>query len=93
MGAPVGNTNRADNKRWRMALDAALEKRGKDKAEALADLAAKLLDKASEGDISALKEIGDRFDGKPTQQVNLADADGDKLQVSLVINGLTNAGG
>lgn len=92
-GAPIGNTNKADNKRWRMAIDKALEKRGKDQWEALTAVADKLIDKALEGDLSAIKEFGDRIDGKASQQINLADADGEKLQVSLTINGLGNASG
>ena len=38
------------------------------KIERLAD---KLVDSALEGDIPALKEIGDRLDGKPAQAVQL----------------------
>ena len=33
-------------------------------------LAEKLYEKAAEGDMAALKEIGDRLDGKPTQQID-----------------------
>jgi len=35
-------------------------------------LARKLVDRALDGDIPALKEIGDRLDGKPTQSLGLS---------------------
>ena len=41
------------------------------KIKALALLARGLVDKALEGDVAALKEIGDRLDGKPVQGVDL----------------------
>ena len=40
-------------------------------------LAERLLDKAAEGDVSAMKELGDRLDGKSPQA--LTDADGNPL--------------
>ncbi len=38
----------------------------------LRQLARKLVDRALDGDIPALKEIGDRLDGKPTQSLGLS---------------------
>ena len=35
-------------------------------------LAQKLVDKACEGDVMAIKEVADRMDGKPTQAVDVA---------------------
>lgn len=35
----------------------------------LAIIAAKLVDKAAEGDIAAIKEVADRVDGKPPQAI------------------------
>jgi hypothetical protein len=68
MGAPVGNQNAAKAKQWAAAIERALEARGAgDRLAALNALAAKLLDKCEEGDMSALKELGDRLDGKPAQ--------------------------
>jgi hypothetical protein len=76
MGAPVGNQNAAKAKMWRAAIERALEARGAgDRLAALNALAAKLLDKAEEGDMSALKELGDRLDGKSVQPI--AGSDGD----------------
>jgi hypothetical protein len=71
-GAPLGNQNALKGKRWSDAIDRALAKRCKgDGIKALDDLAEKLLLKAEEGDMSALKELGDRIEGKPQQQVAL----------------------
>jgi len=33
-------------------------------------MAEKLYEKAAEGDLAAIKEVGDRLDGKPTQQID-----------------------
>jgi hypothetical protein len=42
------------------------------------------MDLAEEGERWAAEYVRDTLDGKPAQQVNLADADGDKLVVQLV---------
>lgn len=70
-GGQPGNSNAEKGKRWRMAIDAALSKHGKDKAEALAEVAEKLIGKALEGDMSAIKELGDRIDGKSVQPMDI----------------------
>lgn len=70
MGAPLGNRNAAKAKLWQAAIERALEKRGGgDKIKALNDLAEKLLANCDQGDLSALKELGDRLDGKPAQAI------------------------
>lgn len=74
MGAPLGNQNAVKAKRWYDAIDRALAKRSKAAGiEALDDLAEKLLANAEAGDMSALKELGDRLDGKPAQAITGAD--------------------
>lgn len=73
MGAPVGNQNAAKAKLWAAAINRALEKRGGgDKVKALDELAEKLLANCDGGDLAALKELGDRLDGKPAQAVALS---------------------
>lgn len=73
MGAPSGNQNAARAKMWRSAIERALEARGAgDRLAALNSLASKLLDRAEEGDLGALRELGDRLDGKPAQSVTVA---------------------
>jgi hypothetical protein len=43
-----------------------------------------LIDKASAGDVQAIREIGDRLDGKPAQAVEHSGEGGGPLQVSVV---------
>ena len=74
MGAPVGNQNAANAKVWKAAIERALDTRGAgDRKAALDALADKLLTKCEDGDMGALKELGDRLDGKPAQAITGAD--------------------
>lgn len=71
-GAPSGNKNAVKAKPWAMAIERALAKRTKSlsaQRNALDDLAEKLLEQCEQGDMSALKELGDRLDGKPQQSI------------------------
>ena len=63
-GGQPGNKNATKNKPWSDAINRALLANDGQKLRALAD---KLIDKALEGDVQALKEIGDRVEGKPAQ--------------------------
>lgn len=70
MGAPVGNQNAARGRQWRAAIERALDKRGGfDRTQALDAIAEKLLAACDEGDIAALRELGDRLEGKPAQAI------------------------
>jgi hypothetical protein len=72
MGAPIGNQFAAKSKRWSMAIDRALEKRSRVAGvEALDELAEKLLLLADQSDLGALRELGDRIEGKPGQAIDL----------------------
>jgi hypothetical protein len=78
-GAPLGNKNAAKPRIWHQAIMRALETReksridGKKEIDALAD---RLLDLVAAGDLAALKEFGDRLDGKPAQALTVSGEEG-----------------
>ena len=65
-GGQKGNNNAARGSEWRDAVRKCIVQ-----GKSLDKLAQTLVDKALDGDMVALKEIGDRLDGKPKQQVDL----------------------
>ena len=76
-GAPLGNTNASLDKRiWANAIRRAVSQ--KDGAK-LRSLAERLIARAEEGDVSALKELGDRLDGRPSQIVEGTGEHGEHL--------------
>lgn len=71
-GAPLGNKNAARPRVWRDAIERALEIRTKSRIDGKKEidaLAERLLDLVAAGDLAALKEFGDRIDGKPAQAI------------------------
>jgi hypothetical protein len=84
-GAPKGNQNAAKAKVWSAAINRALERRVSERGPAIDDLADKLLSLCDQGDLAALKELGDRLDGKPAQAI-VGDADADPIQVKGLID-------
>lgn len=82
MAAPIGNTNAAKGKAWFDAIRKECVQR-----DALAKIAKVVVDKAIEGEQWAVREIGDRLDGKPAQSVDttLANADGSNI-VGIIVN-------
>ena len=71
MGAPVGNQNGAKGRQWSEAVKRAIRaKYGVEWDLALQQLATKLVEEADGGDLQALKEVGDRLDGKPSQTID-----------------------
>jgi len=63
-----GNTNSNRNNRlWADTLKRALIQADGNKIRAIAEA---LIEKAASGDVSAIRELGDRVDGKPTQQID-----------------------
>lgn len=83
MGAPLGNQNASKGRLWHQAILRALEKRGGgDRVKAMDELAEKLLDAVATGDLQALKEFGDRVDGKPSQQIEATGEGGGPLIIS-----------
>lgn len=66
-GAPKGNTNSsANNRLWADTIRRAVVQSD---AKLLREIADKLIALAADGDMQAIKELGDRLDGKPTQVI------------------------
>jgi hypothetical protein len=65
-GAPLGNRRAAKGKDWFDALRKECVQRG-----SLAKIAAKVVDAAEAGEQWAIAEIGNRFDGKPAQSLDI----------------------
>lgn len=81
MANPTGK-NGHEKKPWSDAIRRALAKRELTGSGAdLNALAEKLIDKAAEGDMTALKELADRLDGKSVQQI--AGADGGPIEATF----------
>lgn len=72
MAAAEGNEYSSKNNRlWANTLRRAIAQGDGERLRRIAD---RLLDQAEEGNIQAIKEIGDRLDGKPAQVIQ-GDAD------------------
>ena len=67
MGRPIGSLNR--EKPFNQALLMTL----RSNPFALRRIAAKLVEKAEEGELAAIREIADRLDGKPVQMLDRRD--------------------
>lgn len=84
-GAPLGNQNSIKSNRYfgetikRMALQS--------NGEMLRTIAQALIDKASDGDLGAIKEFADRVDGKSMQE-NKITGDDDAPVVIKVVTGV-----
>lgn len=66
-GAPEGNQNSSKNNRlWAETIKRAVTQSD---SERLRRIAEALLVKAEDGDMSAIKELGDRLDGKASQAI------------------------
>lgn len=64
-GGQPGNNNAAKNKYWSDALRKHITQNPQDLVEA----AQAIFNKAKEGDVTAIREIGDRLEGKPAQMI------------------------
>lgn len=80
-GNPGGRPKRA--KLWQDAIIRAIKRREQDDPQALEKLADKLLAKVEEGDVPAIKEFGDRIDGKVPQAI-IGDDDEAPIRVTRI---------
>lgn len=74
-GGQSGNTNAASGTEWRDTIRRVMDKYEKGdvkRRQALDKVGEKLIEKALDGDMQAIKELGDRYDGKPAQSVTVA---------------------
>lgn len=84
MGAPTGNKNSSKNNRlWAETIRRAVVQADPDRLRRIAEA---LLDKAEGGDINAMREIGDRLDGKSAQMIVGAGENGEHVISGITIN-------
>jgi hypothetical protein len=85
VGAPLGNKNSIkSNRLWAETIRRAVIQ---DDAQRLRQIAEALLIKASEGDMTAIKELGDRLDGKALQENKLT-GDSDEPVIIKIVTGI-----
>lgn len=85
MAAPQGNSNAKRGTEWREAIRAAVKRYESDdikRGQALERVAKKVVSMALDGDMQAIKEIGDRLDGRAVQAI--AGEDGGPLVIEIV---------
>jgi hypothetical protein len=87
-GNPGGRPKR--DKLWREAIIRAVKRREQDDPKALERLADKLIAGVEAGDISAIKEFGDRLDGKVAQAI--IGGDEDEAPIRMIVTGVPRAG-
>ena len=75
-GGQPGNTNARKSKPFWHAIDRAI---AQEDGKRLREAAEKLLDAAAAGEAWAVKELGDRLDGKAVQALEHSGADGEPL--------------
>ena len=84
MAAPKGNNNAAKAKIWSAAIMRALEKRSRTERKKIIDsIADALIDKCLERDLPAIKEFGDRIEGKVPQQLDHGNAGGEPFVLKV----------
>jgi hypothetical protein len=80
-GAPEGHTNSSKNNRiWGNIIKKYAIQEDYKRLHAMAE---KLYEKAAEGDLGAIKEVGDRLDGKAIATTELTGLDGSDLPISI----------
>ena len=84
MPAPEGNKNNTKNKPWADALRRAMARYGDGKKNALNLIAEQTVELAVNGEMWAIKEIGDRTDGKAAQSVTVG-GDPDAPMVTKIV--------
>jgi len=82
VGGQIGNKNSIkSNRLWAETIRRAVVQ---DDAQRLRQIAEALLTKASEGDMAAIKELGDRLDGKSLQENKLTGDSDEPVMIKIV---------
>jgi hypothetical protein len=84
MAGVAGKSGRKD-KLWRDALMLAVKREGIDGRVLLAKAAEACAEAAANGDLAAMKEIGDRIDGKAIQQTEISGPDGEAVPIGIQV--------
>ncbi len=80
------------DKLWRDALMVAIKRSGGDDPRPyIARIAERCVEMAANGDMQAIKEVGDRIDGKAAQQLTL-DGFGEGGAIPLIVTGVRRDG-
>lgn len=74
-GGQPGNRNPAKGKEWFDALRKQVVQRG-----TLDKMAVAVCEAAEKGELWAVQEVGNRFDGKPAQALELSGPEGDPIE-------------
>ena len=85
MAAPLGNQNKTKNKPWADALQRAMARYDGGKENALNLIADQTVKLAINGEQWAIKEIGDRTDGKAAQSVTVAGDEDAPLNMNIKV--------
>ena len=80
-GRPTGSKTTTNTRPWSDAIRRAVARKGPAGLNSLAD---KLLEKVLEGDMQAIKEFGDRYEGKIPQAVEGPGDNGEHLLTHTV---------
>jgi hypothetical protein len=83
MAGVKGRSGRKLDSQWSDAIRKAIND-VEDGQKKIVKLAEKLVSQALEGDITAMKEIGDRLEGKPQQRTEITGADGGPVEFLTV---------
>ena len=86
MAAPKTKGGHKTDKLWRDALMLAVKREDEDKRVYLAVIAEKCVLAAAGGDMAAIKEIGDRLDGKAVQATTISGPDGEPIPVGVKVS-------
>jgi len=82
-GAPLGNKN--SSKSNRLYAETIKRINVQSEGQVAYDIAMALINKAKEGDISAIREFGDRVDGKSVSTTELSGIDGTDLPIGITV--------